>query len=229
MQIVPVPPEKLLHVFPFGSHGLGRDLSLVSFFIQVTDTSVCRSGSAVCLLLPSTIKGHREQAGVRRSVAALQLCCRPCSLHLGLLFLKGLRHCLCFLLLSSPCWRPQSPCLLNFTFSFALTPWTCCKITWVLQVSYLSVFVPNLVGEREWGREVSEWLAIPSNRKITKTSSSTVKFSVRGRAPHSQMWLQGQMGGRGVLWVPLTLERACVLAQKIRESFLCNLVIFFYR
>lgn len=29
-------------------------------------------------------------------------------------------------------------------------------ITWVLQVSDLSVFAPNLVGEREWGREVNE-------------------------------------------------------------------------
>lgn len=84
------------------------------FFIQVTDTSVCRFWSAVCLLpvLTSTIKGHKEQSrsGVRRSVAALQLRCCACSVHFALLFLKRLRHWLCFLLLSSPCWRPQSPC-----------------------------------------------------------------------------------------------------------------------
>lgn len=65
---------------------LGRDLSLWSFFIQVTDdTSVCRFRSSVCLLpvLTSAIKGHKEQArsGARRSVAALQLCllCLLCT------------------------------------------------------------------------------------------------------------------------------------------------------
>lgn len=85
MQIVPVPHEKLLHVFPSASHAVGHDLSLLSFFIQVTDTSVCRFWSCVCLLpgLTSTIKGHKEQCGcgVGRSVAALQLCllCLLCT------------------------------------------------------------------------------------------------------------------------------------------------------
>lgn len=100
---------------------LGHDLSLLSFFIQVTDTSVCRFWSSVCLLpgLTSTIKGHKEQcgSGMGRSVAVLQLCllCLLCTIWVAV-FEGTETQCLCFLLLSSPCWRPQSPCLLHFTF-----------------------------------------------------------------------------------------------------------------
>lgn len=44
-----------------------------------------------------------------------------------------------------------------YFFWFALTPWAGCKITWVLQVSYLSVFVQNPALERgnEAGRSMS--------------------------------------------------------------------------
>lgn len=204
---------------------LGRDLSLGGFFIQVTDgTSVCSFWSSVCLLpvLTSAMEGHEEQAhsGARRSVAALQLCllCLPCTFWAAAfegtetLFLASL-----ITLLEAP-----EPLFATLYFFICFDPMDVLSnylcFTGVLPVC---ISTKSHVRERQWGREVHEWLAVPSNKKIIKTSSLTVKFSVKGGAAHSQMWLQGW----GV-WVPLVLERACVLSQKIIESFLCILMFF---
>lgn len=236
MQIAPVPHQKLPHVCPFAIHALGRDLSPLNFFIQVTDTSAYRFWSDLCPVASANLYHQRaRETGslwASRSVAAVQLCLlRACAVRFGLLFFKGLRRWLCFLLLSSPCWRPQSPCLLSpLFFPLALRAWTYCKtawITWILQGAYLfCICTKSSNRERGWGRKVSEWLAVISNRKIIKTNPSTVKWSVRGRAPRYQMWVQGQIFFF-FFWVPLALGRACILFQKIIESFFCSLTPFY--
>lgn len=212
-------------VFPSASRVLGRDLSLLFLYsgyrrhlwVQVLKCCVPVASATLC---------HQRAQGAGSLRREEECGCAPA---LPAVLARNILGC-CF-------WRDwDTGCVSCFSLHPAGGPRAPVCYTLLFHLLWPNGHAVKLPGfyrcftclylalEREWGREVSEWLAAPSNRKIIQTSSSTVKFSVKGRAPCSQLWLQGQ---RIFFLVPLVLERACVFSQKTIESFLCSLMCFY--
>lgn len=209
-----MPHEKSLHVFPFAIHAWGRDLSLLSFFIQITDSSVCSFCCDPCPGARANLCHPRAQGAVslwcaqeRGSSPALPLALAPC----------GSRCCFSRDGGSGCGLRPPEPRFANLYFFISFE--SCKTLNYPDFTGVLPVCTKSSNTEREWGREVSEWLAVTWNRSITKTNPSTAKWSVNTTLPDG-------IAGASLFWVPLALGRTCVLSQKITESFLCCLTSF---
>lgn len=221
---------KSYYIFPFALYALGHDLSLLNFFIQVTDTSEYRFWCELCPVSSANTYHQRAQETVlfwheekHGCSPALPAVCFPCMFRVAVF--SGTEMLAGFLAYrSSPCQRPQGPHLLMFPPHTSI----CSETMELLQscFNYLDstgglpgcVWRKSSNREKEWDNKFSEWLAAAmTQRKIMKTSPWIVKWSARGWATPDVM------AGVATCWFSSAVVSWLLCHIPEDETFLCSL------